>query len=62
MCICFEEFLNQLNFLYICIYMLMFTIDQVLWTHEIMDRIMSYDHSQSGKYIVKLILLFYVPV
>jgi hypothetical protein len=62
MCICFEEFLNQLNFLYICIYMLMFTIDQVLWTHEIMDRIMSCDHSQSGKYIVKLILLFYVPV
>jgi hypothetical protein len=37
-----KEFLNQLNLLYIWIY-LYFVIDQELWVHKLIDRIMIYD-------------------
>jgi hypothetical protein len=39
--------------------MFIFTIDQNLWAHELMSRIMSYDHSLDRKDIFKFILLFY---
>jgi hypothetical protein len=39
--------------------MIIFTINQNLWTHELMDRIMSCDHSLDRKDILKFILLFY---
>jgi hypothetical protein len=37
-------------------------MDQDLWAHELMSRIMSYDHSLDRKDILKFILLFHNPI
>jgi hypothetical protein len=42
--------------------MFIFTIDQDLWARELMNRIMSYDHSLGQKDILKFILLFHDPI
>jgi hypothetical protein len=39
--------------------MFIFTISQDLWARELMDHIMSYDHSLGRKDIIKFILLFH---
>jgi hypothetical protein len=43
-CICFEEFLNQLNLLYICI-CLYLQQNKSYVPRELMNRIMGCDHS-----------------
>jgi hypothetical protein len=42
--------------------MFIFTTDQELWARDVMDRIMSCDHSLAQKDILKFILLFYDPI
>jgi hypothetical protein len=42
--------------------MFIFVTDQELWTRELMDRIMSCDHSLNRKYILKIGLLFHDPI
>jgi hypothetical protein len=42
--------------------MFIFTIDQDVWAHELMSRIMSCDHSLCQKNIFKFILLFHDPI
>jgi hypothetical protein len=42
--------------------MFIFTIDQDLWSRELMSHIMSCDHSMSRKDILKFILLFHDPI
>jgi hypothetical protein len=42
-----KVFLDQLNLL--CSDMFIFAIDQLLWAHELMDRIMGCDHSLGRK-------------
>jgi hypothetical protein len=37
-------------------------MDQDLWAHELMSRIMSYDDSLGRKDILKFILLFHNPI
>jgi hypothetical protein len=51
------EFLDQLNLLYICIY-LYFVTDQELCAHKLMDRIMSCDHSLGRKKVLKFVYCF----
>jgi hypothetical protein len=52
--ICFEEFLNQLNllYIYICLYL---QHDKNYGSHELIDNIMSYDHSIGRNDILKFI-------
>jgi hypothetical protein len=56
-CINFKVFLDQFNLLYIwiCLY---FVIDEELWTHKLMDRIMSCNHSLDRKEILKFVYYF----
>jgi hypothetical protein len=58
-CICFKEFLNQLNFIYIwtCLY-----LQQIKIYGHVRDRIMSYDHSLGWNDMLKFILLFHDPI
>jgi hypothetical protein len=42
--------------------MFIFITDQELWSHELMSRIMSHDHSLYQKDILKFILLFHDPI
>jgi hypothetical protein len=53
-CICFKEFLNQLNlfYIYICLYL---QPDKSYEPRELMGRIMGYDHSLCRNDIVKFI-------
>jgi hypothetical protein len=49
-----KEFLDELNLLYIWIY-LYFVTDQELWTSKLMDSIMGCDHSLSWKEVIKFV-------
>jgi hypothetical protein len=40
--------------------MFIFAIDQELWTHELMDRIMGYDNSLGRKDILKFVYHFII--
>jgi hypothetical protein len=42
--------------------MFIFIIDQDLWARELMNRIMSSDHSLNRNDILKYILLFHDPI
>jgi hypothetical protein len=42
--------------------MLIFIINQDLWTRELMSRIMSCDHSLYWKDMLKFIVLFHDPI
>jgi hypothetical protein len=42
--------------------MFIFTIDQDLWVHKLMSRIISCDHSLSRKDVLKFILFYYDPI
>jgi hypothetical protein len=42
--------------------MFIFTTNQDLWAHELMGRIMSYDHSLGRNDMIKFILLFHDPI
>jgi hypothetical protein len=42
--------------------MFIFTINQDLWTHELMDHIIGCEHSLGRKDMVKFILLFHDPI
>jgi hypothetical protein len=42
--------------------MFIFTTNQDLWTLELIERIMSYDHSLGQKNMLKFILLFHDPI
>jgi hypothetical protein len=42
--------------------MFIFTIDEDLWSRELISRIMSCDHSLEQKDILKFILLFHDPI
>jgi hypothetical protein len=56
-CIYFEEFLNQLNLLYICIYLYL-QHDKSYESHELMSCILEYDHSLAE---MICLILFIVP-
>jgi hypothetical protein len=42
--------------------MFIFTTDQELWLHELMNRIMSHGRFLDWKGIIKFILLFHDPI
>jgi hypothetical protein len=42
--------------------MFIFTIDQELWIRELMNHIISCDHSLGSKDILKFMLLFHDPI
>jgi hypothetical protein len=42
--------------------MFIFTTNQDLWTRELIERIMSCDHSLGQKNMLKFILLFHDPI
>jgi hypothetical protein len=56
--LCLKKILDQLNLLYLD--MFIFATDQELWTHELMDRIMSCDHSLGQKDILKFVYCFII--
>jgi hypothetical protein len=55
----FEDFLNQLNLIYF-LHMFIFVTYQELWIHELMGRIIGYDHSLGRKDLLKFVYYFMI--